>query len=76
VQPGGSVEHWNEEAGRGLDEAAHRTLCRQIGLAESGPTASLWNYTHSTGLIGKLMGGRMYPLTLEGLERAIRVLAR
>jgi uncharacterized protein with von Willebrand factor type A (vWA) domain len=35
-----------------------------------------WGYTHSIGLIGRLMGGRMFPLTLDGLERAIRVLAR
>jgi uncharacterized protein len=35
-----------------------------------------WNYTQSTLMMGGLMGGRMFPLTLEGLERAIRELGR
>jgi hypothetical protein len=35
-----------------------------------------WNYTQSIALIRQLMSGRMYPLTLEGLDRAMRELVR
>jgi uncharacterized protein with von Willebrand factor type A (vWA) domain len=35
-----------------------------------------WNWTPSIGIMQRLMEGRMYPLTLEGLEQAIRSLLR
>ncbi len=35
-----------------------------------------WGYTQSVGMIRQLMGNRMYPLTLGGLEEAARELAR
>jgi len=35
-----------------------------------------WEYTPSIGLIGQLMNGRMFPLTLGGLEKAMRELTR
>ncbi|MCU0885273.1 MAG: VWA domain-containing protein [Beijerinckiaceae bacterium] len=74
VQPGGSVEHWNEEAGhvwmgRLIERFPASVWLNPVPLTQ-------WGYTHSIGLIGKLMGGRMFPLTLDGLERAIRALAR
>jgi uncharacterized protein with von Willebrand factor type A (vWA) domain len=37
---------------------------------------SNWNYTASIRMIRQLMGGRMYPLTLEGLDSAMRELVR
>ena len=72
--PGGSVEHNNEEAGavwmqRMLDVYPH--------AAWLNPTPEdSWGYYESIGMIRNLMGDRMYPLTLEGLERAMRELAR
>jgi uncharacterized protein with von Willebrand factor type A (vWA) domain len=33
-----------------------------------------WDYTASIDITRQLLGGRMYPLTLEGLDRAIRAL--
>ena len=72
--PGGSVEHHNEEAGakwmqRMLDVYPH--------AAWLNPTPEdRWDYYESIGMIRNLMGGRMYPLTLEGLERAMRELTR
>jgi uncharacterized protein len=72
--PGGSVEHNNEEAGavwmrRMLDVYPH--------AAWLNPTSEdRWDYFESIGMIRNLMGGRMYPLTLEGLERAMRELTR
>jgi len=35
-----------------------------------------WDYTPSTDMIKQLMGGRMYGLTLEGLDTAMRELTR
>ena len=35
-----------------------------------------WGYTHSIGMIGQMFGGRMYPLTLAGLESATKELSR
>jgi hypothetical protein len=35
-----------------------------------------WDYTQSIGMMRQLMGGRMYPLTLEGLDKAMRELVR
>ena len=35
-----------------------------------------WDYTYSIKMIRQLMGSRMYPLTLEGLDRAMRELVR
>ena len=37
---------------------------------------SQWEHTHSIRVMKQLMGGRMYPLTLEGLDRAMRELVR
>ncbi len=72
--PGGSVEHNNEEAGavwmqRMLDVYPH--------AAWLNPTPEdRWSYYESIGMIRNLMGDRMYPLTLDGLERAMRELTR
>jgi uncharacterized protein with von Willebrand factor type A (vWA) domain len=40
------------------------------------PPEREWDFTHSIGMLRQLMGGRMYPLTLEGLDRAMRELIR
>jgi uncharacterized protein len=74
VQPGGSVEHWNAEPGE--------TWLRR--LLETYPKATwlnpvperYWEGTQSIGMIRELMEGRMFPLTLDGLDRAMRRLTR
>jgi uncharacterized protein with von Willebrand factor type A (vWA) domain len=35
-----------------------------------------WGHTHSIGIVRELMRERMYPLTIEGLERAMRAMTR
>ena len=35
-----------------------------------------WDYTQSIGLSAQLFGGRMFPLTLEGIDGAMRELVR
>jgi uncharacterized protein with von Willebrand factor type A (vWA) domain len=71
---GGSVEHWNDEPGAMWLERVAAVYKNVVWL---NPVAEeRWSYTPSIGLIGQLMAGRMYPLTLEGLDAAMRELMR
>ena len=71
---GGSVEHYNDEPGAVWLERVTRTYPACVWL---NPIAEKeWGYTHSISMVHQLMGGRMYPLTLEGLDRAMRELIR
>jgi uncharacterized protein with von Willebrand factor type A (vWA) domain len=72
--PGGSVEHYNEEAGAVWMERFTRTYPACVWL--NPVPESLWEHTYSIRLIRRLMGGRMYPLTLDGMDRAMRELVR
>ena len=74
VQPGGSVEHWNEEAGQVW---LQRMLAHFPRAAWINPVKqSQWGYTQSIQMLKGLMEGRMFPLTLEGLEGAMKALRR
>jgi hypothetical protein len=74
AMPGGSVEHMNPEAGEVWMQRLTRTYPACVWL---NPTPeSQWDYTQSIRAMRTLMGGRMYPLTLEGLDRAMRELVR
>lgn len=71
---GGSVEHFNEEPGEAW---LGRLLAVYRAAAWLNPVPERdWGYTPSIGMVRTLMEGRMYPLTLEGLDEAMRVLAR
>jgi uncharacterized protein len=74
MAPGGSIEHFNEETGAIWMERVARTYPACVWL---NPVAEKdWGYTQSIRIMRQLMGGRMYPLTLEGLDNAMRELAR
>jgi uncharacterized protein len=74
VMPGGSVEHMNPEPGETWMQRITATYPACVWL---NPTPeSQWDYTQSIRAMRQLMGGRMYPLTLEGLDRAMRELVR
>jgi uncharacterized protein len=74
MAPGGSVEHFNEETGAAWIERVARTYPACVWL---NPVAEKdWDYTQSIRIMRQLMGGRMYPLTLEGLDKAMRELVR
>ncbi|KAB1074684.1 vWA domain-containing protein [Methylobacterium planeticum] len=74
AMPGGSVEHWNEEAGA---VALQRVLDHFPKAVWLNPVArDHWAYTQSIGMVRQIFGGRMYPLTLEGLDEAMRALVR
>jgi uncharacterized protein with von Willebrand factor type A (vWA) domain len=72
--PGGSVEHFNEEAGAVWLQRVTHVYPATVWL---NPTPERqWEYSASTRLIQELMNGSMYPLTLEGLDDAMRELTR
>jgi uncharacterized protein with von Willebrand factor type A (vWA) domain len=72
--PGGSVEHFNEEAGAVWLQRLTNTYPATVWL---NPTPEqYWPYNQSTQIIRQLMQDRMYPLTLDGLDDAMRTLSR
>ena len=73
VYPGGAAEHWNEEAGEVWMKRLLTTWPRAVWL--NPVPQRQWVYTESIGLIRQLMDGRMYPLTLGGLDAAIAELS-
>jgi uncharacterized protein len=74
VMPGGSVEHFNEEAGQQWMERVLHTYPASVWL--NPVPENQWDYTQSIRMVRQLMGNRMYPLTLDGLDRATRELVR
>ncbi len=74
VYAGGAIEHWNEESGevwlrRVTDQWSSTIWLNPV--PEKG-----WNYTHSTDLIRQIFTNRMYPLTLTGIDAAMKELSR
>jgi len=74
TMPGGSVEHWNAEAGATW---LHRLTAHFRHFVWLNPEPEKrWAYTPSTVITRELVEGRMYPLTLAGLDRATAELRR
>ena len=74
MEPGGSVEHNNEEPGVVW---INRLLNHYKHSAWLNPTPEgHWDYTSSLKLTKQIMGDRMFPLTIKGLEQATRLLAK
>ena len=72
--PGGSVEHWNEEPGALWMQRLLQVYPKTVWL--NPVPEKHWSYTHSIQMMREIMGERMFPLTLEGLDGAMRELAR
>jgi len=71
---GGSVEHWNEEAGTVWME---RLSAQYRRCAWLNPTPkNSWGHVRSIGMISDLMEGRMFPLTVNGIDDMTRELSR
>ncbi|NCF63539.1 MAG: VWA domain-containing protein [Gammaproteobacteria bacterium] len=70
--PGGSVEHWNEEAGAVWIKRLLDTYPNAIWL--NPEPLQRWEYTPSIRMISELMEERMFPLTVNGLEQGMREL--
>ncbi len=72
THPGGANEHWNPEAGAVWLARAREQWPDHVWL---NPVAErLWHYTSSIAMIDEIFEGRMTPLTLEGITRAMKVL--
>jgi len=71
--PGGSVEHWNEEAGATWMKRLLDTYPKAVWL--NPEPVHRWEYTPSIRMISELMESRMYPLTVSGLEESMRALS-
>jgi uncharacterized protein with von Willebrand factor type A (vWA) domain len=72
--PGGSIEHHNEEAGAVWMQRVLDVYPKAVWL--NPQPEDRWDYYDSIRMVRQLMGERMYPLTLDGLDRAMRELAR
>ncbi|UXI68170.1 vWA domain-containing protein [Tahibacter amnicola] len=72
TEPGGSIEHMNEEAGAVWLKRLTDVYRRAIWL--NPVDESRWNWTPSIGITRELMDGRMFPLTLAGLNKAVDAL--
>jgi uncharacterized protein with von Willebrand factor type A (vWA) domain len=73
LQPGGSVEYPNAEAGAVWLQRMIHTYPRFAWL--NPEPERLWPYRQSIDLIRTLMQDRMYPVTLQGLDRAMKALS-
>ena len=71
---GGSVEHWNEESGAAWMQRIVVAFPRLVWL--NPEPQDRWSYTPSVKITRGLIGDRMFPLTLAGLDSAIRELRR
>ncbi len=74
THPGGSVEHFNEESGAVWLHLMTNTYPSSVWL--NPVPEKQWGYSQSTKIIKELMNDRMYPLTLGGLDDAMRELSR
>jgi len=73
VYPGGSVEHMNAESGQVWMDRLTNVYGHAVWL--NPVREAWWGHTQSVGMVKQLMSDRMYPLTLGGLDAAIRELS-
>jgi uncharacterized protein with von Willebrand factor type A (vWA) domain len=74
TQPGGSIEHWNPEAGAVWLQRLCAVFPRLVWLNPEDPQR--WEYSPSVRITRELVRERMFPLTIGGLDAAIRELKR
>ena len=74
LQPGGSVEYNNEEPGAEWLQRLTNAFPKSIWI--NPEPQGVWQYRQSIAIIRQLMGDNMFPLTLQGLARAMRTLSK
>jgi len=74
LQPGGSVEHYNKEAGATWLQRLLDNWPKAVWL--NPEPAAYWQYRQSISIIRDIMHGRMYGVTVSGLEQAMRLLSK
>ena len=74
MNAGGSVEHWNEEAG--ATWIARLLAIFPYAVWINPQPEKYWGHIPSIGMIKELLSDRMFPLTIDGLERAMKILKK
>lgn len=74
THPGGSVEHWNEEAGAVWMQRVLDKFDKVIWL--NPLPENYWGEGGSLGIVRKMLSDHMYPMSLEGLERGMKYLGK
>jgi uncharacterized protein with von Willebrand factor type A (vWA) domain len=74
VQAGGSVEYNNEEPGAEWIQRLTTTFPHHVWLNPEPP--GVWPYRQSIAIMQQLVGSRMFPMSLQGLESAMRLLSK
>ena len=74
MQPGGSVEHWNDESGEVWMRRLLEVYDKVIWI--NPVPEDEWQYTQSVAMTHQLLEGHMYPLTLKGLEEGMSYLSK
>jgi uncharacterized protein with von Willebrand factor type A (vWA) domain len=73
LQPGGSIEHWNDEPGSAWMRRLLASYPRHAWL--NPEPEERWDWTPSVKITRELIDERMYPLTIKGLDEAMRALS-
>jgi uncharacterized protein with von Willebrand factor type A (vWA) domain len=74
LQPGGSVEYNNEEAGAEWLQRLTQAFPKFVWI--NPEPQGVWQYRQSISVVQQLMNQRMFPLTIKGLEEAMRLLSK
>jgi len=74
LQPGGSVEHYNKETGAVWMQRLLQTWPKAVWL--NPEPQNYWQYRQSIAILRDIMHDRMFPITVDGLERAMRMLSK
>jgi uncharacterized protein with von Willebrand factor type A (vWA) domain len=74
LQPGGSVEYNNEEPGAQWLQRLTQAFPKYAWI--NPEPQGVWQYRQSIAIVQQLMSQRMFPLTLSGLEGAMRLLSK
>jgi uncharacterized protein with von Willebrand factor type A (vWA) domain len=74
LQPGGSVEYNNEEPGAAWLQRLTQAFPKFAWI--NPEPQGVWQYRQSIAIVQQLMNQRMFPLTLAGLEGAMRLLSK
>ena len=74
LQPGGSIEYFNEEAGAVWVKRVTEVYQKCVWL--NPEPEEIWGYRQSVQVMKELMAGRMFPTTMGGLEKAMKVLTK
>jgi uncharacterized protein with von Willebrand factor type A (vWA) domain len=74
LRPGGAIDHVNEDSGADWLRRLVGVYGRSVWLNPTPEPA--WRHYHTIGVVREILGGRMFPLTLDGLDGAMRALVR